>query len=543
MILPENFIARVEALGLIGKLCWNTAEMAMTEAKQFLDRDGNPLRLSINVSMISLHDLEFPDAFLNLANKYDFPADRIALEITETSLISELSRTLDVLTRLRMKNFHLSIDDFGSGYAMMRQLQHVPANELKIDKSIVEKMHQNESDRVMVEKIIEMGHELNMEVMAEGVMTQEQLEMLRQKGCDGAQGFLFSHALPADELMTWLEEYEDQIGSHGAKVLPMAATGKRLCPGSRPGNTIPWNRIALCDAELTHACEVSMNGFRWAPYAAALWLCLFFIQQGRLAAQSAAPVAPAMQAPTAPGPLTQPIGMPAATAVPVPGHTLEAADLEAFFDGIFPLQLERSDIAGASVLVMKDGNVLLEKGYGYADVKTKKAVDPGATIFRLASISKLFTWVSVMQLVEEGRLNLDTDVNHYLDFQIRAAFDKPITLRNLMTHTGGFEESGDDIIITDPKQAVSLRQYLIDNQPMRIFPPGEIPAYSNYGVGLASYIVQRASGEPFERYVQEHIFTPLGMTHSTFYQPVKKSLANLPSEGYRASTTKRGGGV
>ena len=98
--------------------------------------------------------------------------------------------------------------------------------------------------------------------------------------------------------------------------------------------------------------------------------------------------------------------------------------LTAFFDGILPLQLERSDIAGASVLVMKDGNVLLQKGYGYADVKSKKPVDPNSTIFRLASISKLFTWVSVMQLVEQGKLNLDTDVNQYLDFQIRPAFDQ-----------------------------------------------------------------------------------------------------------------------
>ena len=116
--------------------------------------------------------------------------------------------------------------------------------------------------------------------------------------------------------------------------------------------------------------------------------------------------------------------------------------------------------------------------------RSKKPVDPASTIFRLASISKLFTWVSVMQLEEQGKLNLDTDVNQYLDFQIRPAFNKPITLRNLMTHTGGFEETLNDIIITDPKQAVSLRDYLIPNQPMRIFPPGEIPAYSNYGVGL-----------------------------------------------------------
>ena len=143
-----------------------------------------------------------------------------------------------------------------------------------------------------------------------------------------------------------------------------------------------------------------------------------------------------------------------------------------------------------------------------------------------------------MQLVEQGKLNLDTDVNNYLDFQIRPAFHQPVTLRNLMTHTGGFEETINDIIFTDPKEAVSIRDYLIRNQPMRIYPPGEVPAYSNYGVGLASYIVQRASGEPFEQYVQEHIFAPLGMTHSSFYQPLQKSLAGLPSQGYRSNTTK-----
>jgi CubicO group peptidase (beta-lactamase class C family) len=234
----------------------------------------------------------------------------------------------------------------------------------------------------------------------------------------------------------------------------------------------------------------------------------------------------------------QPPAINPAPSTPAPTHSLDEADLTAFFDGILPLQLERSDIAGASVLVMKDGNVLLAKGYGYADVKTKKLVDPASTIFRLASISKLFTWISVMQLVEQGKLDLDTDVNRYLDFQIRPAFDKPITLRNLMTHTGGFEETVNNIIFTDAKKTVALRDYLIRNQPRRIFPPGEIPGYSNYGVGLASYIVQRASGLPFEQYVQGHIFTPLGMTHSSFDQPLQKPLANLPSEGYRSNTTK-----
>jgi CubicO group peptidase (beta-lactamase class C family) len=226
-------------------------------------------------------------------------------------------------------------------------------------------------------------------------------------------------------------------------------------------------------------------------------------------------------------------------ATPFPAqHALEAADLESFFDGIVPLQLERSDIAGASVLVMQNGRVLLEKGYGYADLKSRKPVDPATTLFRLASISKLFTWVSVMQLVEQGKLDLDTNVNQYLDFQIRPTFSKPIFLRNLMTHTGGFEETDRDIIVTNPSQAVALRDFLIRNQPQRMFAPGTIPAYSNYGVGLAGYIVQRVSGDPFEQYVEQHIFTPLKMLHSTFYQPPPTPLRKLPSEGYPTDTEK-----
>ncbi len=256
-------------------------------------------------------------------------------------------------------------------------------------------------------------------------------------------------------------------------------------------------------------------------------VCLIFLLP--LLIQAQVPAVPV-------GPPAQPQRADGKTAVPGQ-HALEASDLESFFDGIVPLQLERSDIAGASVMVMQNGQVLLRKGYGYADLKNKKPVDPAATIFRLASISKLFTWVSVMQLVEQGKLDLDTDVNRYLDFQIRPAFSQPVTLRNLMTHTGGFEEEIRDIIVTDPKQAVTLRDFLIRNQPQRIFPPGTIPAYSNYGVGIAGYIVQRVSGQPFEQYVEQHIFAPLKMVHSTFYQPPPTSLrtvtvGGLPN-GYR----------
>ena len=225
-------------------------------------------------------------------------------------------------------------------------------------------------------------------------------------------------------------------------------------------------------------------------------------------------------------------------AIPPAARKLEHDDLEAFFDGILPLQLERSDVAGASVLVMKDGQILLKKGYGYSDVTKKTPVDPDTTMFRLASISKLFTWISVMQLAEQGKVNIDTDVNQYLDFQIAPAFGKPIVLRNLMTHTGGFEETIRDIIVVNPKNPPTLRDFLIQNQPRRMYPPGQVSAYSNYGVGLAGYIVQRVSGEPFETYVDEHIFQPLVMTHSSFHQPLPASLAPLVSDGYHSNTEK-----
>ena len=226
-------------------------------------------------------------------------------------------------------------------------------------------------------------------------------------------------------------------------------------------------------------------------------------------------------------------------ATPVPAaHPLERADLEAFFDGIIPLQLERSDVAGATVLVMKDGQDLLRKGYGFADVAKKKPVDPETTIFRLASISKLFTWVSAMQLAEQGKLDIDADVNRYLDFQIVPGFGRPVSLRNLMTQTAGFEEENRDVLLTNPKEAPLLRDFMIQNQPRRIFPPGEVPGYSNYGVGLGGYIVQRVSGQPFEQYVAEHIFQPLAMKHSSFQQPLAEVLLPFRSDGYRNSTEK-----
>jgi CubicO group peptidase (beta-lactamase class C family) len=254
--------------------------------------------------------------------------------------------------------------------------------------------------------------------------------------------------------------------------------------------------------------------------------------------RAAVALAPA-QAPT-PTPAPPAPQQPAAgeSKVPEPPHEMTVADVQAFLDGFVPMQLERENIAGAVVLVVKNGVVFFAKGYGYSDVDKKIPVTVDATLFRPGSISKLFTWTAVMQLVEQGKLDLDQDINKYLDFTIPAKFGKPITLRNLMTHTPGFEEQIKDLINEEGAPIAPLKQHLSQHIPERIFPPGTTPAYSNYGASLAGYIVERVSGRPFNDYVAENIFKPLGMTRSTFVQPLPPDLKPLMSSGYNLGSGK-----
>jgi CubicO group peptidase (beta-lactamase class C family) len=217
---------------------------------------------------------------------------------------------------------------------------------------------------------------------------------------------------------------------------------------------------------------------------------------------------------------------------PATTHAMTADDVGAFLDGIMPQQLARENIAGAVISVVKDGKVLFAKGYGYSDVEKKTPVSPDNTLFRPGSISKLFTWTSVMQLVEQGKLDLDRDINDYLDFKIPATYPKPITLRNVMTHTPGFEETAQELFVADAKDMKPIGTYVKEHLPERIYAPGTTPAYSNYATAVAGYIVQRVSGQDYYDYVDEHIIKPLGMTHSTFRQPLPDSLAPLMSKGY-----------
>jgi CubicO group peptidase (beta-lactamase class C family) len=240
------------------------------------------------------------------------------------------------------------------------------------------------------------------------------------------------------------------------------------------------------------------------------------------AASPASPIA-------APAPLAPAAKAPAA-------HSLERADVESWLDGFMPYALESGDVAGAIVVVVKDGEALLVKGYGYSDVAARTPVDPERTLFRPGSTSKLFTWTAVMQLVEAGKLDLDRDVNDYLDFRIPAAQGTPITLRNIMTHTAGFEEQVKQLILDDPRQLPVLRDYVQHAMPARLFKAGTTPAYSNYATALAGYIVQRVSGQTFDDYIETHIFKPLGMVHASFRQPLPAALAADASKGYEIAS-------
>lgn len=210
LIFPDHFVPRLEALGLIDRLGWMVAKRGLGDIRLFADKSGVAPMLSINVAASTLDDLNFPDRMAALIASHGISPNRVMLEITESGLIQEFTHTLDVVTRLRMKGMQLSIDDFGTGYSMMQQLRNIPATELKIDKSFVQNMNGTASDRVMVRKTIEIGHELGMKVIAEGVETEEQLEFLRMNDCDLAQGYLFSRPLPVEGLLMWLEDYRSR---------------------------------------------------------------------------------------------------------------------------------------------------------------------------------------------------------------------------------------------------------------------------------------------------------------------------------------------
>jgi CubicO group peptidase (beta-lactamase class C family) len=212
----------------------------------------------------------------------------------------------------------------------------------------------------------------------------------------------------------------------------------------------------------------------------------------------------------------------ASTAGPTP--TLSSVDAEAWLDGFMTTALRDGEIAGAVVVIVKDGTILVQKGYGYSDVAHKRPVDPQTTLFRPASITKTFTATAAMQLVEQGKLNLDTNINSYLDFKVDGKGGKPITLRNLLQHTAGFQEIYRGYELDEGDPVMSLETYVKSQLPARVYAPGTMPSYSNYGASLVGYIVQRVSKERYDDYVERHILAPLGIKYGTLHQPIPAAL-------------------
>lgn len=247
----------------------------------------------------------------------------------------------------------------------------------------------------------------------------------------------------------------------------------------------------------------------------------------------AATLSNAGQPPPAAPSLSQPSSIEAEPPRPLRADDREVAK---FFDDYIAKTIDDLELPGGAVVVVRDGRTILAKEYGYTDLASKQPVDVNNSLFRAASISKLMPWLLVMQLVEEGRIDLDQDVNAYLDFRIPDAFGRPITMRHLMTHTAGFADRFHGVF--DPDVSDPLGQVLQENIPDRVYAPGSTVAYSNYGAALAGYIVQRRHGRPWEQIVAERIFRPAGMNRSTVAQPVSPTFEPLLVSTYNHGSSE-----
>lgn len=196
-------------------------------------------------------------------------------------------------------------------------------------------------------------------------------------------------------------------------------------------------------------------------------------------------------------------------------------------------EMQQAHIPGAVVVVVKDGQIIFSRGYGYADLENQIPVDPATTLWRVASVTKTFTWTAVMQQVERGNLHLNADVNQYLTtFQLPETYNQPVTTAHLMTHTAGFEDNNILSGTLTADQLLPLGETLAAAIPARVRAPGQVSAYSNYGAALAGYLVEQVSGVPYSQYIQENILDVLGMRHTTIHEPLPSALAKDLARSY-----------
>jgi len=212
LVYPDQFISLAEKNDLIGDLTASVIAMSIEQSRQWQD-SGLTTKMSVNISSDNITSLSLPEQLTEMLRHNQLDPTRLSLEVTESALMGELVTSLDILTRLRMKGFGLSIDDFGTGYSSLSQLHKIPFTELKIDQSFIMSMTQDDESKAIVKTCILLGHELNMEIVAEGVETQEILDALKEFGCDIAQGYYISRPVSADALFEWAMENAQLVAS------------------------------------------------------------------------------------------------------------------------------------------------------------------------------------------------------------------------------------------------------------------------------------------------------------------------------------------
>jgi CubicO group peptidase (beta-lactamase class C family) len=223
----------------------------------------------------------------------------------------------------------------------------------------------------------------------------------------------------------------------------------------------------------------------------------------------------------------------AASPVVAAAPNINHDNVKAFFDSAFALQTKEHRMAGVVVSVVYQGEVLFKEGYGFADIENRIPADPDTSLFRIASITKPFVWTAIMQLHEQGKLNIDDDVNEHLAaFKMPDKFDEPIRIRHLLTHTPGLEDQAIGMNARTIEETRSLERYLIENMPMRVRPPGKYASYSNWGASLAGYIVEQVSGQPWDDYVDENILSPLEMNSTNTHKVLSKEFSNRHAKSY-----------
>jgi EAL domain-containing protein (putative c-di-GMP-specific phosphodiesterase class I) len=221
LVMPDEFIPLAERSGVIGDLTAVILDLALRQVREWNDQ-GLKLKCAVNLPPSLVTDLSFPDRLAALLARYELDGSQLTLEITETATMQDPTKTMDILTRLRVKRIGLALDDFGTGYSSLTQLYQMPFDEMKIDKSLVINVPHSREANTMVGSLVELGHNLGLKICAEGVENRAALDMLAIMGCDRCQGFFISRAVPASDIPSMISHWNNENPAASLSNMPRA---------------------------------------------------------------------------------------------------------------------------------------------------------------------------------------------------------------------------------------------------------------------------------------------------------------------------------